>query len=158
MKSLHGMGRREKLLLRPASRLQDCGKYINMMNVGVCSYSIIENTEIIGISHRERMMVASIVKYIHEPFEYYREMTEHVDIDKESYLKNTKLTAILQLANALDKGKKEKIKKISATLVDGELKINIDSRQDFLFEQERFKNKALFFEEIYGIRPVIVRT
>lgn len=158
MKSLHGMGPREKLLLRLASTLQDCGKYINMMNVGVCSYSIIENTEIIGISHRERMMVASIVKYIHEPFEYYREMTEHVDIDKESYLKIAKLTAILQLANALDKGKKEKIKKISATLVDGELKINIDSRQDFLFEQERFKNKALFFEEIYGIRPVIVRT
>ena len=85
-------------------------------------------------------------------------MTEHVDIDKESYLKIAKLTAILQLANALDKGKKEKIKKISTTLVDGELKINIDSRQDFLFEQERFKNKALFFEEIYGIRPVIVRT
>ena len=48
MKRVHGMGRRERLLLRIATLLHDCGKYISMVNLGECSYAIIMATEIIG--------------------------------------------------------------------------------------------------------------
>lgn len=41
MKRVHGMGRRERLLLRIATLLHDCGKYISMVNLGECSYAII---------------------------------------------------------------------------------------------------------------------
>ena len=37
MKRVHGMGRRERLLLRIATLLHDCGKYISMVNLGGCS-------------------------------------------------------------------------------------------------------------------------
>ena len=50
MKKVHGLGQRDRLLLRLATLLHDCGKYISMANLGECSYSIIMATEIIGLS------------------------------------------------------------------------------------------------------------
>jgi exopolyphosphatase/guanosine-5'-triphosphate,3'-diphosphate pyrophosphatase len=157
MKSVHGMGRRERLLLRLAAILQDCGKFINMTNVGECSFAIIANTEIIGLSHNERIIVASVVKYNHGPFEYYPEMSGRIGVDRRSYLTIAKLTAILQLANALDKGKGEKIKKIDAALEKDELRIYVDAKKDMLYEQERFDKRSGFFEEVYGVHPKLYR-
>ena len=62
MKRIHGLGKRERLLLQLAARLHDCGKYISMVNLGECSYNIIMSTEIIGLSHKEREIVANVVK------------------------------------------------------------------------------------------------
>ena len=157
MKSVHGMGRRERLLLRLAAILQDCGKFINMTNVGECSFAIIANTEIIGLSHNERIIVASVVKYNHGPFEYYPEMSGRIGVDRRSYLTIAKLTAILQLANALDKGRGEKIKKIDAALEKDELRIYVDAKKDMLYEQERFDKRSGFFEEVYGVHPKLYR-
>ncbi len=147
MRSAHGMGEREKLLLRLAAILHDCGKFINMTNVGECSHAIIMNTEIIGLSHLERSMVADIVKYNHTAFDY-------VD-DAPGALTVAKLTAILRIANALDKSQKQKVTGVQAVLKDDKLLITVDAGQDLLFEQERFRMHAAFFEEVYGIRPVI---
>ncbi|MBR3104206.1 MAG: HD domain-containing protein [Lachnospiraceae bacterium] len=149
MRSAHGMGERERLLLRLAAILHDCGKFINMTNVGECSHAIIQNTEIIGLSHMERTMVADIVKYNHTAFDYVE------DIRGDS-LTVAKLTAILRIANALDKSQKQKITGIEAILRDDKLQICVDAGQDMLFEQDRFRVHAAFFEEVYGIRPVIL--
>lgn len=99
MKRVHGMSRRERLLLRIATLLHDCGKYISMVNLGECSYAIIMATEIIGLSHREREIVANIVRYNHLEFDYSMENSE--GIDREEYLTIVKLTAILQIATRL---------------------------------------------------------
>ena len=148
MRAAHGMGERERLLLRLAAILHDCGKFINMTNVGECSHAIILNTEIIGLSHLERSMVADIVKYNHTAFDY-------VD-DAPGALTVAKLTVILRIANALDKSQKQKITDMQARLLEDKLQICVDAGEDLLFEQERFRTHASFFEEVYGIRPVIV--
>ncbi|MBR1471360.1 MAG: exopolyphosphatase [Lachnospiraceae bacterium] len=150
MKKAHGMGERERLLLRLSAILHDCGKFINMTNVGDCSHAIIMNTEIIGLSHAERGMVADIVKYNHNEFAYVDDTAGHS-------LTVAKLTAILRLANALDKSQKQKIKNIEVRLTENRLQVSVDVGLDILFEQERFSRHAAFFEEVYGIRPVIVR-
>lgn len=49
MKKVHGMGQRERLYLRLAAILHDCGKYISLLNVGEASYDIIMATEMIGL-------------------------------------------------------------------------------------------------------------
>ena len=63
MKKIHGLERRERLLLEIAVLLHDCGKYISMSQVGDCSFNIIMATEIIGLSHREREIIALVVRY-----------------------------------------------------------------------------------------------
>lgn len=155
MKKVHGLGKRERLLLQIATILHDCGKYISLVNVGECSYQIVMATEIIGLSHIEREMVAEIVKYNHVDFLYYSEIGKSVTLDKASYLIIAKLTAILRVANGLDRSHKQKFRNITAVLKEDELQLNVQEGIDITFEKGMFDSKADFFEEVYSVRPVI---
>ena len=155
MKKVHGLGKRERLLLQIATLLHDCGKYLNMVSVGECSYHVVMNTEIIGLSHLEREMVANIVKYNHEDFAYYDEITKSGSIDKDSYLVVAKLTAILRVANGLDKTHKQKFKNVKTNIHEDELWIQVDTAENIALEKGLFWNAARFFEEVYNIKPVI---
>ncbi|MDE6663931.1 MAG: HD domain-containing protein [Lachnospiraceae bacterium] len=155
MKEVHGLGKRDRLLLRISALLHDCGKYISLMNLGQCSYNIIMSTEIIGLSHLERDIVANIVKYNHMDFNYYDIMGQDISLDKEAYLKIAKLTAILKVANGLDRSHKQKFKNIKASIKDEQLIITIDTPVDITLEKGLFNKRADFFEEVYSVKPVI---
>lgn len=154
MKKVHGLGRREGLLLQIATLLHDCGKYISLVNLGECSYNIIMSTEIIGLSHREREIVANVVKYNHMDFNY-AEVTGSGTIDNDAYLTIAKLTAILKIANGLDRSHKQKFKDVKATLKERELIITVDGSVDITLEKGLFTRRSDFFEEVYSVRPVI---
>lgn len=155
IKKIHGLKKRDRFLLQLSARLYDCGKYISMLNAGECSYNIIMSTEIIGLSHLEREMVANIVRYNRMDFEYYGEMARRMNIDQDAYVTVAKLTAILKLANGLDRSHKQKFKKVKAVLKDNELILNVDTTEDITLEKSLIRAKADFFEEVYSIKPVI---
>ena len=158
MKRVHGMGRRERLLLRIATLLHDCGKYISMENVSECSYQIIMSTDIIGLSSLERQMIACAVRFNNSAFVHYDELySMGIAIDRESYIKVAKMTAILRLANAMDRSHYQKVKGIKAVLKDRELQMIVDSAQDISLELGLLKDKEAFFEEVFGIRLVLRR-
>lgn len=154
MKSIHGLDKRERLLLQISVLLHDCGKYINMAQSSECSYNIIMATEIIGLSHAEREMVANIVRFNSSPIWSYEELAAGSLLGREEYLTIAKLTAILRVANALDRSHKQKIKDIRVTMKGSHtMQIVVDTSEDLTLEQALFKEKAEFFEEVYSIRP-----
>ena len=156
MKKVHGMGQRERLYLRLAAILHDCGKYISMINIGEASYDIIMATEMIGLSHMEREIVANVVRFNHSNFVYYGQAQDRPQgLDKESYLIVAKLTAILRLGNSLDRSHKQKMKGVKATLQDNELILKIDTQEDITLERGFFQTNTEFFKEVYSITPVI---
>lgn len=155
MKKIHGLGKRERLLLQIATLLHDCGKYISLVNLGECSYNIIMSTEIIGISHMEREIVANIVKYNHMDFDYYEVLGRSIGVNRDIYLKIAKLTAILKIANGLDRSHKQKFKDVKMALRDGQLIITVDTAVDITLEKGLFAKRADFFEEVYSVKPVI---
>lgn len=154
-KKIHGLGKRERLLLRLACILHDCGKYISMADTSDCSYNIIMKTEIIGISHIEREIVANVVYYNHNDFVYYEEQEEASDLDRTAYLTITKLTAILRLANGLDRAHTKKFEDIRVSVKDEDLVISARSGVDLTLEKGLFDSRAGFFAEVFGITPVI---
>ncbi|MBR5798729.1 MAG: HD domain-containing protein, partial [Lachnospiraceae bacterium] len=155
MKKIHGLGKRERMLLSLSTILHDCGKYISMSNLGECSYNIIMSTEMIGLSHTEREIVANVVKYNHLEFQYYEEMSRYSRMDRETYLTIAKLTAILKVANGLDRSHKQKFKNVKASLKEDELIITVDTNEDITLERGLFGKRAEFFGEVYSVRPVI---
>lgn len=142
-RKIHGMGKRERLLLELSALLHDCGKYISIQNAAECSYNIIMSTEIIGLSHQEREIVAQIVKF------------NTTEIGEDTPLNVVKLTSILRVANALDRSHKQKLQACRCELKDKELTIHAKTTEDLTLEKGLFVEKAEFFEEVYGVKIVI---
>lgn len=153
IKKLHGLGKRERLLLQIGVILHSCGTYINEIQSRECSYRIIMSTEIIGISHKERAMVANMVRYNSSSFPAYGELED--DFTKEEYITIVKLNAILRTANVLDKSNRQKIKNVGVTLQDGILTITADTMADITLEKGLFHRKADIFQDVFGIRPAL---
>lgn len=153
MKKIHGLGKRERLLLQVAAILHDCGKYISFANAPYCSYDIIMAAEIIGLSHLERQIVAYAVLYNTYPLVPYEELADIMS--KESYLVVAKLSAILRVSNAMDRSHKQKFKNVRAVVRGKELVITIETVDDIALEKALFDAKTTYFEHIFSIKPVI---
>ena len=55
----------------------------------------------------------------------------------------------------MDRSHKQKIKKIRVVINETEMRIIADTIYDITLEQGMVESKARFFEEIFGIRPVL---
>ena len=66
-----------------------------------------------------------------------------------------KLTAMLRLANSMDRGHKGKLLGCRIVVKDKQLVITTDYPGDVMLESISIQQKGDFFEEIFGIRPVL---
>lgn len=154
MKKYHGLDARGRLLLLIAARLRDVGKFISLSSPAESAYSIIMGTEIIGLSHLEREMVAVIVSSSYPRDISYEDVME-TGLDERSYLTVVKLTAILRLASGMIRSYKRKYEGVKAVVKDKELIITVDTGDDIYLERGLFFEKTELFEEVFGIRPVL---
>ncbi|MCD8083336.1 MAG: exopolyphosphatase [Clostridiales bacterium] len=162
LKKYHGMKARERLLLQIAVNLHSCGKFVTMRNGNDCAYHIIMSTEIIGLSHLEREIVANVVKYHEQKFQY-----DEVEIstnpthdslrqsEESVILRIAKLTAILRLANSMDRSHMHKLEDARLSIKDSQLVITTGYPDDLTLEALSIAEKGDFFEEIFGVRPVL---
>ncbi len=155
MKEIHGLSDRDRLLLQLAAILGDCGRFISLASVGENSYNIITATEIIGLSHVEREVVASTVKYATEKFDYYHIMDDNASLHREAYLKIAKLTAIIRLSDGLDLSNRGKCSKLKVVNKNDELVLTVETNADMTLEFGLFDKYAAFFAEVYNIKPVL---
>lgn len=153
LKKVHGMGKQERLQLQLAAILHECGNFINMNHGAENSYYIVVNTEILGLSHKERMEIANIVKY-NKLYLPDRNLISD-KLDGADYIIIAKLAAILRIANILDKSHLQKIDNISITIKGDNMVISADTYEDISLEAGLFESRADFFEAVYGIRPIL---
>ena len=152
----YSMGEYERLLLRATCILHDIGKYICMRSHSLYSYQLICSTDMLGFSDRDKQIVA-LASYYHANrlFDQSKPMAPQVPKDMVAVV--AKLAAIVRLADALDRSYLQKIRSCSVTLKDNKLKIQAVSKTDLALEMWTFEDKAAFFEEVYGIKPILER-
>ena len=153
MKKYHGLGKRQRVLMQCIAILHDCGKYISLAEASSCSYTIIMASEILGLTHKEREIIATTVEFNRKPLEPYESLSDR--FTTEEYLIILKLLAILKVANALDRSHKQKIKNVSMRVKDRELVITIEANSSLALEKGLFKKNADFFEQTFSIKPVL---
>ena len=78
-------------------------------------------------------------------------------MNREEYIKVCKLAAILRISNAMDRSHKQKIKEIRVTLKDNNMILTVDTLEDITLEQGLLREKSEFFEDVFGITPVLRR-
>ena len=154
-KKVHMLGKRERLLLQISAILHNCGKYISLTDVSDCAYNIVMATEIIGLSHAERQIVANIVRFNTARFHYYDDLVSVSSVSREEYLVIAKLTAILRAANALDRSHHQRIKEVNVSVKDGELVLSALSDDDLTLEKGTLEEDETLFEEVFNLKPVL---
>ena len=152
----YGMGEHERLLLRATCILHDIGKYICMRSHSIYSYQLIMSTDIIGLSEADKEIVA-LASYYHANRLFDKTNTRAPHVEKELVPVVAKLAAIVRLADALDRSYMQKIHSCSVTLKDNKLKVLAASKEDLTLEIWTFDDKSTFFEEVFGIEPILER-
>ena len=117
------------------------------------SVKIVMSTEIIGLSHKERVMVAYMIRYLDSSFPKYAEISDV--FSQQEFIKIAKLNSILLLADAMDRSHKQKFANTTVYLRGSKLLITGKTLYDITLEQGIFDNNSDFFEELYGIKPIL---
>lgn len=150
----HELGERERLYLEIAAMLHDIGKYISYSEHNMNSYYIIKTQNITGLSNNEVDIIANIAGY-HEGDIPSLVHPNYGALSAKDRLIVSKLTAILQIAESLDVSHKQKISKIDVAVSGDKIYFIPSSKENILLEEWHFNHTVEFFEEVFGIKPVI---
>ena len=82
-------------------------------------------------------------------------MASEPALDSEDCMTVARLTAILRVANALDRSHRQKFGDFQIRIQDGKMIITVETGKDISLENGLFGQRADFFEEVFGLRPVI---
>jgi exopolyphosphatase/guanosine-5'-triphosphate,3'-diphosphate pyrophosphatase len=152
-KGAHGLGKRERLQLQIAALLHSCGKFVNMSQGTILSYHILMSTEILGLSHKEREEIANVVRY--NIFYLPSQSKASQVLNTADYMKVAKLSAILRLADVLDKSHRQKIEHMKFNLKDSVMTMTTDTLNDITLEAGLFRTKTELFHKVFGVEPVL---
>ncbi|MEI6285830.1 MAG: HD domain-containing protein [Bacillota bacterium] len=156
MSAVHGMGQRERFLLQIACVFHDIGKHIGLRRHYLNSFHLVKSYDLLGFSDAERGIIA-YVAYFHSsdpPDIDSPDMREFSEIQRMTI---SKLAAIIRIADALDRSHLQKILSIDVVIAGEELQITMKYRGNTALEEWMFEEKAEFFEEVYGIIPILLK-
>ena len=151
-KKLHGMGARERMLLNVAAILRNVGKYVSLSVPAETSYALIKDSEIMGVSHKERIMIATIVQCSY-PNNISYDAFKSLEFESADEITMIKLTAILRVATGLANNISKTMNDITAQIKDKELIIKVTTGDRMLLEKGLFAERTDTFVEIFGITP-----
>jgi exopolyphosphatase/guanosine-5'-triphosphate,3'-diphosphate pyrophosphatase len=158
LQAVHAFGVRDRLLLRAAASLHDVGDYIHYAGHHKHSYYLIQHADIMGITPDERAIVANIARY-HRKGPPDPTHPNFRDLSKEGRGKVRGLSAILRIADALDREHTQKIESVRAA-VDrsaGHVTLFLRGSEDRELEEWTVGAKASLWQDEYDLDIVIAK-
>ncbi len=154
LKSLHGLSKRDRLLLELGALLHEVGNFIGAPGHHRHAYYIISESPILGLSDEELLIVANVARYHRKAMpdtdhECYAELPDG-DQDRVR-----SLAAILRVADALDHDHKQKVSAVKAKARDTKLRLKVRARGDVTLDEWSLENKGDLFQKEFGLEPVV---
>lgn len=156
MVKAHGLGKRERFLLKIAGILHDIGKFVSLRRHYFYSYRLLVSSDIFGFSDEEKHIMANVAYYHSKGTPSDAEDNFRFLPEKHKTIVS-KLVAMMRLADAIDRSYRQKITDCVVSLKGDELIISYNSLEDTSLEEWTFADKADFFEEVFGFRALLKR-
>lgn len=151
----HQMGEKEQLLLEVASIVHDIGEFVASRGHHRHTYYILVHSEVFGLSQMDMEVVANIARY-HRRGVPQSDHPAYASLPRPARLTVNRLSAILRVADALDKSHSQRVQNPKITVVGDELQIRIEGGEDMGLERIALDSKAGLFEEVFGLKAVII--
>ena len=158
-KSILGLEEKDRLYLLLASYLHDIGMFLNNRSHHKHSEYLISSLNLFRLTEHEINIIACIARY-HRQSSPLKTHLLYNSLASAEQISVQKLSALLRVANALDRSHKQKVKKLEVKFsASGDAAIVVYTHENFLLEKENFLEKKELFEEITGNKlNLIVRT
>jgi len=144
-----------RIILETAAILHDIGVFIRYDNHNLHSNYIIKNSEIFGLSHMEKNLVAEIAKY-HKGTSMPQDEESFSMFQRSDRMKILKLTVILRIADALDRGHIQKFSDFSIKFDQNNMIIHTKKSQNTVLERIALAEKAGMFESVFGYKIILL--
>lgn len=138
-------------ILEAASLLHDIGNYISYSQHHKHSYYLIKNSDLIGYTDDETDMIANVARY-HRKSQPKKTHENFMKLDVCQKDKVKILSAILRLADALDRSHDQRVKEILIDIQDDAIKMRLIGRGDLTLEINGLEKKKDFFESLVSMR------
>lgn len=145
---LHQLGPVDRQMLRVASLLHDVGDFISSAAHHKHTQYIIENSDLMGLAVEQRAMVAAVARYHRRamPSTKHTAFKRFGPADKKRV---RKLSAILRIADALDRAHQSKVRTLDVAMTDTEVQIAPHGAGDLALEVWTARRKAELFEKSF---------
>ena len=147
---VHGLGDRDRLLLRAAAQLHDIGDYVRYDGHHKHSYYLISHSDIMGLPPADRAIVANVARY-HRKSPPDTAHANFRELDKTSRAKVRSLAAILRIADALDREHLSKVEDVSAHVDGGKLVLTISGDEDRELEEWTVRAKSDLLRDVLAL-------
>lgn len=151
----HQMGEREQLLLEVASIVHDIGEFVASRGHHRHTYYLLVHSEVFGLSQVDLEVVANVARY-HRRGVPQSDHPAYASLPRPARLTVNRLSAILRVADALDKSHSQRVQNPKISIVGDELQIRAEAGEDLGLERIALDAKAGLFEEVFGLKPVLV--
>ena len=147
----HRLGERHRLLLEVAAILHEVGTFVSSRAHHKHSYYLIANSEVLGLSQDELVVVANVARY-HRRSRPKPSHPDYIALPRERRMIVNKLAALLRIADALDVSRTQQISDFKSRIDNNGLIISVKGGGDLTLEYRSLAEKADMFQDIYGLR------
>lgn len=150
-----GLEQRARTLLEIAGILHDIGTFIRAQDHNEHSKYIIDHSEIFGMNKEDTEIVSQIALY-HRGSKKMKDDKNFTSLPRSNRLTILKLTAILKIADSLDRAHTQRIKNFKITFTDDTMTIKTDGTHNNILEKIAISEKSDLFETVFGYKVVLV--
>ena len=150
----HGMNQRQRMMLEVAAILHDVGTVIKPSGHHRHGHYIVSNSEIFGLSRDEIGIIANVVRY-HRGDPPSEADIEYISLEREHRILVLKMTSILRVADALDRGHSQKIKNLTVERRTSTIALHAEGSYESSLELISLEKKADLFQDVFGYKVVL---
>ncbi len=149
-----GLDRHARLLLETAAILHDVGAFIRQSDHHIHSQYIIAHSDIFGLNKDDMNVVCNVVRY-HRAELPNSSHPGYSSLQRTERTMVLKLSALLRVADALDRGHSQHIEDFDVELSRDTLLLRARGTHDVTLERLALVEKADLFEDIFGYKLVM---
>jgi exopolyphosphatase/guanosine-5'-triphosphate,3'-diphosphate pyrophosphatase len=149
LQELHGLGPENRPMLLVAAILHDIGMFVSREKHHKHSYYLIVNSDIPGFALRQLRIAADIARY-HRKSEPAMRHESFAALSKGDRRVVEVLTAILRLADALDREHLQNVASVKVTIEPKTVILRPAGKGDLLLEHWALKNRSKLFSRLFG--------
>ncbi|ATX81495.1 exopolyphosphatase [Mariprofundus ferrinatatus] len=150
-RDLHALNHRDRLLLEIAALVHEIGMYVRVGGHHHHAAYLISVAPLLGLSDNEKATLTQLVRYQRKaaPSDTHNGFAE---LSKSAQLKVWQLSAILRLAIALNKERRNRISTLMMEIGEETLSLHMEGKGDMLLERWAALQTADYFEQAFGLQ------